>query len=324
MTRIISLSSILCLIFIFSSRSYAEDILHAGPVEVGDVQWQRDYDAALNKSKESGKPVFLFFQEVPGCIGCQNFGQDVLTHPLLVEAIEDEFVPLLIYNNRFDGEDNRIRELYGEPSWNFQVVRFIDGNGKDIIPRKDRVWSVGALAGRMVTSLASAGRKVPLYLRSVALENASEQNGVVGLAMACFWTGEYKLGKIDGVVKTEAGWYDNREITLVTYHTRSIDLRSLVLLAEEEQCAQAVYIGDKSQQAALDVSRLTIKELDLDNYVMAEASDQKKQLQGWLQQYPGLYLSSMQKTKLNSFLPDDSARALQWLSPRQKAVVFRN
>jgi hypothetical protein len=40
--------------------------LWAGPVELGAVQWSRDYDAGLEAVKESGKPMFLLFQEVPG------------------------------------------------------------------------------------------------------------------------------------------------------------------------------------------------------------------------------------------------------------------
>jgi len=41
---------------------------HTGqnPVEVGDVYWGRDFDAALKMSAESGKPVLVLFQEVPG------------------------------------------------------------------------------------------------------------------------------------------------------------------------------------------------------------------------------------------------------------------
>ncbi len=36
------------------------------PVEVGHVNWGRDFDAALRMSAESGKPVLVLFQEVPG------------------------------------------------------------------------------------------------------------------------------------------------------------------------------------------------------------------------------------------------------------------
>lgn len=40
--------------------------LGAGPVELGTVEWSRDYDAGLKVVKKSGKPMFLLFQEVPG------------------------------------------------------------------------------------------------------------------------------------------------------------------------------------------------------------------------------------------------------------------
>jgi len=36
------------------------------PVELGRVAWRRDHDAAFEAAKGSGKPVLLFFQEVPG------------------------------------------------------------------------------------------------------------------------------------------------------------------------------------------------------------------------------------------------------------------
>ena len=35
-------------------------------VELGTVKWTRDHDAALALSTKIGKPIFLFFQEVPG------------------------------------------------------------------------------------------------------------------------------------------------------------------------------------------------------------------------------------------------------------------
>ena len=36
------------------------------PPEFGRVRWQRELEPALTASKESGKPVLLLFQEVPG------------------------------------------------------------------------------------------------------------------------------------------------------------------------------------------------------------------------------------------------------------------
>lgn len=36
------------------------------PVELGQVRWQRDFEAALAESKKTEKPVLILFQEVPG------------------------------------------------------------------------------------------------------------------------------------------------------------------------------------------------------------------------------------------------------------------
>jgi hypothetical protein len=140
------------------------------PIEVGAVNWGRDLDKALKLSGETSRPVFLFFQEVPGCSGCQDFGRTVLSNPRVVEAIESEFLPVLVYNNR-GGEDRRLLEHFNEPAWNYQVVRFLDSEGRDIIPRKDRVWTVSHLATRMIETLQAVGRSVPDSLRALAEES---------------------------------------------------------------------------------------------------------------------------------------------------------
>ena len=59
--------------------------------ELGKVSWYRDYEQALSVSKKENKPVLILFQEVPGCATCRNYGHNVLSHPLMTEAIENEF-----------------------------------------------------------------------------------------------------------------------------------------------------------------------------------------------------------------------------------------
>lgn len=128
------------------------------PIETGTVEWLRDHDRALQISKQSGKPVFLLFQEVPGCHGCRQFGIQVLSDDKIVKSIETDFVPLLIHNNS-SGRDADLLKKYNEPSWNYQVIRFLDSEGKDLIPRKDRVWTKEALVPRMLAALKKANRK---------------------------------------------------------------------------------------------------------------------------------------------------------------------
>ena len=47
---------------------------------------------------------------------------------------------MLVYNNRSSGMDRELLERYREPSWNFQVIRFLDADGKDEIPGKGRFF----------------------------------------------------------------------------------------------------------------------------------------------------------------------------------------
>ncbi|MDF1657841.1 MAG: hypothetical protein P1U58_09520 [Verrucomicrobiales bacterium] len=40
--------------------------MHSAEVEVGEVEWGRNLDFSLKASAESGRPVLVLFQEVPG------------------------------------------------------------------------------------------------------------------------------------------------------------------------------------------------------------------------------------------------------------------
>jgi len=89
-----------------------------------------------------------------------------MTDPAIVDAVENSFVPLLIVNNS-RGKDAKILKKYNEPSWNYQVIRFLDKNGTDLIPRKAGVNHKKALADRMIRALEKAQRPVPAALKEV-------------------------------------------------------------------------------------------------------------------------------------------------------------
>lgn len=112
--------------------------------------------------------MLVLFQEIPGCSGVRKFGREVLTNPFLVQAIEEEFIPMLVYNNRSSGMDAELLERYGEPSWNYQVIRFLDAQGRDVIPRRDRVWTTSGVTKRMMEALMAVDRPVPEYLMDLA------------------------------------------------------------------------------------------------------------------------------------------------------------
>ena len=159
----------------------------------------------------------------------------MLAQPLIVETLEDQFVPIAVYNN-VGGEDKKLLQRFKEPAWNFQVMRFMNSDLQDVLPRKDRVWTVNATAQRLAKALEKSGKEVPAYLENVLIPETNLETKRVAFAMYCFWTGEAKLGSLDGVIATEAGFYDGREVVVVNYDPKTIQLTTLVGEAEKFDC----------------------------------------------------------------------------------------
>jgi len=200
------------------------------PEELGAVKWFRDFDQALKESKKTGKPVLILFQEVPGCSNCTTYGNNILSQPLLVEAIEDLFVPLAVFNNK-GGKDAAVLKRYNEPSWNNPVVRIVNVQGENLIDRLSNFRSAAQLSSGMLSALRRSERAVPKYLQLLNEEHIliEQKTAVATFQTACFWTGEAYLGKQSGVVQTESGWQNGREVVRVEY---SIGTTSEEVLAE--------------------------------------------------------------------------------------------
>jgi len=296
-------------------------VTYAQPIEIGTIRWNRNFEEALKRSEEEDKPVLVLFQEVPGYEVCQIFGREVLSHRLLVEAIETEFIPLLVYNNR-QGEDVEILKKYQEPAWNFQVIRFLNSAGQDIIPRKDRIWTVRGVAQRMGEALQAVHKRVPPYLIGLAQENDEKNIDDATFGMHCFWTGEMELGRIEGVVRTEAGYFDGREVTRVWYHNQALSLDELARTVSQNRFADRIYVKSVHQidalQSLADIT-LPLEQFDETHYTKARASDQKKQIQNTL--LTELELTAFQLTKVNAFARTDRGKALEYLSPGQTAML---
>ncbi|MEZ4647978.1 MAG: VPGUxxT family thioredoxin-like (seleno)protein, type 2 [Candidatus Eisenbacteria bacterium] len=280
------------------------------PIEMGQVGWGRDLAEAKAAAATTGRPLFVIFQEIPGCSTCQNFGRGPLSHPLVVEAIETEFVPVLVYNNR-DGEDGRIRQSFGEPAWNNPVVRFLNVDGDDLIARRDGVWSTEGVVSRMVGALEAANRPVPAYLRLAQEEAASTSTKEFTLAVHCFWEGAAAVGGIDGITGVEAAFLGGREVIDVTYVAAEHTAR---LLAEAIRRARpsAVYVREQTQLEAADgaaelLSQPTRRAPDSDQLYYLRHSP-----------YAKLELTKLQQIRVNAALGSGGS-AEAWLSPRQRA-----
>lgn len=219
-----------------------------------------------------------------------------------MKAIEEVFVPVVVFNNR-PGKDAEILKRYGEPSWNFQVVRYLDGAGKDIVPRKDRVWTAAATAVQMVSVLEKLGKVVPAGLKALSDEGKEaavtvEREAV--FAMACYWEGEARLGRIDGVLATEVGWLEGKEAVKVKYDAKRVWLRRLVKAAEEMKCASAIWVNDEKEVALAEEIATHSVAAGFEGFSRAADGEQKYYLQR--SGYAGLEMSEAQRVKVNAAL----------------------
>ena len=156
-------------IFLMSAFFIPSKATEPQPKELGKVNWLRNMEKAQAQSVKEQKPILILFQEVPGCATCQRYGNGPLSHPLIVEAIETLFVPLAIYNNK-GGDDRKVLDSFGEPSWNNPVVRIVNAEKEDIIPRLGGNYSPLGLVNSMLLALDASNRVSPRYLQLLGEE----------------------------------------------------------------------------------------------------------------------------------------------------------
>lgn len=284
------------------------------PKELGQVEWGRDFDAVLATARTTHKPVFVLFQEVPGCQTCVSFGQQVLSNPLLVEAIETEFVPLLVYNNR-PGKDADLLQQYAEPSWNNPVVRFLNADGRDLIPRQDGLWTPYAIGVRMITVLEHFDKPVPAYLRQAVDELRPHVVRQAIFSMYCFWSGEACLGQIPGLLGSRVGFVDGHEVVEVQYDPNELPYATLLHEAHKRDCADSVFTQDtEEEQIARSIFGSRVQRSQ-SAFRLAPNSDQKHALQR-------TRLRSVDLTPRQALLTNTAVAAgaspVSLLSPRQQ------
>jgi len=213
-------------------------IAQKNPVELGDVHWLRSMEEAQAQSKKDNKIILILFQEIPGCQTCQQYGTEVLSNPLIAETIETYFVPLAIYNNK-GGADAEVLKRYNEPAWNNPVVRAVDLYGKDVAVRLSGTYSAAGLASWMSKVLISNKGRAPQYLQLLTDELMAGQRKTAKATytMYCFWTGEALFGRINGVIRTTAGYQDGKEAVTVEYDPSVISKVELDKVAQGQKCS---------------------------------------------------------------------------------------
>ncbi len=287
------------------------------PIELGKVKWERKLDKGIKMAQAAEKPIFLLFQEVPGCATCRSYGHHVLSHPLIVEAIEDLFTPVAIYNNK-GGEDAKVLAYFREPSWNNPVVRIIDTDKKDIVERISGNYTPLGVVQSMIIALKRSGKTVPNYLQLLEQELFAQQQGTetATLSMYCFWTGEKKLGALEGVVETQPGFMNGREVVQVAYDPSLLSYEHLVGEAQKVQCASQVFVDDHAQKEKATAVVGKSKVQSSGKFRMD--SEPKYYMSKTIYKY--LPMTAIQATKANSLIGQGKAPD-EVLSPRQIALM---
>jgi len=231
--------------------------------------------------------------------------------------MENEFIPVAVRNNS-EGADAKILARFGEPAWNNPVLRFLDGEETDIVPRRDRIWSSGDVAARVVEALAAARREIPLYMDLAMRELSPHKPQRATFAMHCFWEGEVRLGALDGVITTRAGWVGKLEVVEVVFDASRIGYGALLKKAMEMECASKVFVHANSQKEVV-LALAPGLSAPIDGRAKdAKPSDDKYRLKKSPLRF--LPLTPMQATKINAALGSGQA-AHRWLSPAQKGLA---
>lgn len=253
--------------------------------------WPTSLEAAFKASAISGKPVLAFRSS-------EKEAQKFLGSPLIREAIKSEFHPAIITTKARDS-----------------LAQFFNEERNMIASVSLREIGEESLAVVMIEALQNTNREVPLYLRALSGEASADSVGTVAFAMFCFWTGEQKLGGLNGVLTTEAGWVEHREVTKVTFDRAVLPFATLLAHATSYDCARKVFTTNNEDSAQADQSRLSTSDLTK-SYRKAKSSDQKRQLSGTV--FQKFDLTPVQATKINAVARTEPKEALKWLSPKQR------
>lgn len=204
--------------------------LAANPPELGTVKWERDFEVAVRRSRETHKPMLVLFDEVPGCSTVLGFGQDVLSDAKVVARIERDFVPVAVFNN-VKGADAKVLASFDEPSWNNPVVRVMNAERTPLAPRFDGPYTRAAFMA---------------VLDAVKLPAAPKLEQVT-VSAACFWECEAKLGGLEAVRASRVGFLDGAEVVEVQFDPQVTSRATFLEEAKRLDCANRIYTPNETQ-----------------------------------------------------------------------------
>jgi len=151
-----------------------------------------------------------------------------------VDAIEQHYVPVLVRNN-VGGREKQLLAQFGEPTWANPSARVVDPKDERTLVKLSRNYSTQGVLEAAAAGLRASKAKVPTWL---SLHLGSGKRAQATFGMACFWTGEVRLGGLPGVISTRTGWRGSSEVVEVEFDPQRISRAQLEAKAKRMSCAQ--------------------------------------------------------------------------------------
>lgn len=296
------------------------------------------FEEAKREAKDFDMPILMIFQEMPGTKECINFGRNVLSHPLLVEAAETLFIPLIINSTAISGGDSAVMAKYREQRHFSPVVRIVTCTGKDLILRiSNEDCNLGNVARSMVKALQRTKAKVPKYLKLLAVESRARCRlpgaGYPTIRSAFFGVSNTSEGEVDlagahGIISTNVITLgSHKRVVHVQYDFDHGKYRDIVKHAlATHNILKIFYVNEGERFSAEEEIKsseegsVSLVELLAKHKIRSNHRTKANLLFSGLQNVP---LTPMQATRANQALshPMGEEKAHNLLSPRQLAIL---
>jgi hypothetical protein len=296
--------------------------------EIGNLKFSfnaESWEQAKAESKRSNKAILILFHDTPVHHTGHSL-ESVLSNPLLVEAVETNFITVLVPKRATNLAERALLNKYRICGLKkTSVVRIVDHRGRDLAGKINRCdeWNLARAVGR---ALVAQGLKVPTYLKLLVqeMDPAAERVSVFG--MSSFWEGELAFAKCKGVVSTRAGWMGSKQSVEVTYNPKICSYSKLVQHAIKQNAADVMYcvngrqmrIANREVRGACKDS-IMVGRIHLLETISVLDADSKH----YLSQTALLYvpLLRVQAVKANLLISqNDAKRCKSFLSPRQRIL----
>jgi len=102
----------------------------------------------------------------------------------------------------------------------------------------------------MIEALETASTTVPPYLQLLA-EQTNARFGLTETAtfpMYCFWSGELKLGQLEGVIETAPGFMNGREVVQLTFDQSQTNYDELLKAAKQIGAIDGAFYATDHQE----------------------------------------------------------------------------